>query len=73
MTYQDAIEHTKNKKGIKVSFGGLISRVTRKRGALNKGEKFVLDEMSKHYKLARAAWLNDDLEIVAEFFGLYVD
>ena len=72
MTVPEAIEHTKDKPGMKVSISGIASRVSKHRGAIDKGQKYMLEEFGKHFEQARAAWLNGDLETVAEFFGLYV-
>ncbi len=72
MEIADAIEHTKNKMGMKVSMCGMASQITHHRGAVNNASKFMLDEFQKHFYQAREAWLNGDLETVAEFFGLYV-
>lgn len=73
MTVAQAIEHTKNKKGMKVSFTGIASRISQsgRNGALDNGTKFMVSELGKHYDQARSAWLEGDLETVAEFFGLY--
>jgi len=82
MELKEAIEHTKNKKGMKQCVSGLftkcanvlkessVSSIKCKYGA---GYAFSLEEMAKHYNEARSAWLNGDLETVAEFFGLYVE
>ena len=82
MNYPEAIEHTKNKKGMKQCVSGLFNQSAnllddigedKRTGAdYGAGYAFTLREMSEHFKQAREAWLNDDLETVAEFFGLYV-
>ncbi len=87
MDIQQAIEHTKNKKGMKLCLPGLLnnsgeelnrlSKVLKNKGAeydvdYAAGYAFSLKEVSKHYNQAREAWLKGDLETVAEFFGLYV-
>lgn len=72
MTVPEAIEHTKNKAGMKVSISGIAARVSNHRGSIDKGQKYMLEEFGKHFEQARAAWLEGDLEIVAEFFGLYI-
>ena len=64
MNYKQAIEHTENKKGMKVDFSGAM----RHRSGGNQFRKII----SEHFDEAREAWLNGDLETVAEFFGLYV-
>ena len=73
MNIQEAIEHTKDKGGMKVSMSGIVSRITEKRkGSVSAADRFMLDGMEKHYQQAREAWLKGDIETVAEFFGLYV-
>lgn len=81
MDYKQAIEHTKNKKGMKQSMPGILKKSSDILNAVScgpikfeEGESyaFVLDEISDHYKQARTAWLTGDLETVAEFFGVYV-
>ncbi len=81
MEYKKAVEHTKNKKGMKQSVSGLIESSSvmlesigenREGSDFGAGYAFTLKQMSKHFYEAREAWLNDDLETVAEFFGLYV-
>ena len=62
---KEAIEHTKNKKGMKVSFSGSVRRT-------GKGTNYIRQEIAEHFALTREAWLKGDLETVAEFFGLYV-
>lgn len=69
MDIKKAVEHTKNKKGMRVSFTGIASRAN---SPLGRGERYMIQEMGKHYQQAREAWLKGDLETVAEFFGLYV-
>ena len=64
VTKQEAIEHTKNKHGMKVDFSGAMRN--RPDGA------FIRAEIAKHFDQAREAWLKGDLGTVAEFFGLYV-
>lgn len=66
MEINEAIEHTKNKPGVKVSFSGAM------RADKSSGGQWIRGELSKHFKEAREAWLNGDLETVAAFFGLYV-
>ena len=68
MNIEEAIEHAKNKKGMYVSFGGVL-RALRMR---YHGYKYSSDELSKHYYMAKEAFMAGDLETVAEFFGLYV-
>lgn len=65
MEVKEAIEHTKNKSGMKVSFSGAVRRT-------GKGTNYIRQEIADHYKQAKEAWLKGDLETVAEFFGLYV-
>ena len=75
MDYKQAINHTINKKGMKQSMSGFLgkcSKIIEKADPEYESYSFVLDEISDHYKQAREAWLNNDLETVAEFFGLYV-
>ncbi len=81
MEYIQAIQHTKNKAGMKQSVSGLFKNSADILEAIGEnkdgtdygaGYSFALKEMSKHFYQAREAWLNDDLETVAEFFGLYV-
>lgn len=81
MTTKEAIEHTRKKSGMKQSVSGLISQSAdilesigeNKDGMdFGAGYAFTLRQMSEHFYQARNAWLNDDLETVAEFFGLYV-
>ncbi len=81
MTYKKAIEHTKNKKGMKQSVSGLfknsselMERIGEDRDGMNYGAgyAFGLQSMSEHFNQAREAWLTGDLETVAEFFGLYI-
>ena len=81
MNYKEAIEHTKNKKGMKQSVSGLfesssemLNLIGKDKDGINFGDgyAFSLVGMSKHFYEAREAWLNGDLETVAEFFGLYV-
>ena len=64
MTIQEAIDHTKNRKGMKVDFSGAMRH--------RPGGAFIRGEITKHFDQARDAWLKGDLETVAEFFGLYV-
>lgn len=81
MNYKQAIEHTKNKKGMKQSVSGLfeqssqiLDKIGENENGMNYGAgyAFTLRQMSEHYYQAREAWLTGDLETVAEFFGLYV-
>lgn len=72
MTIKQAIDHTKNKKGIKICLPGLLGTVSTHKGNLNRGYRFALQEVSKHFDQAQEAWLHGDLETVADFFGLYV-
>lgn len=72
MEIGEAIEHTKNKKGMKVSMSGLVAGVSRERDSDHAGYAYTSNEMQKHFYQAREAWLAGDLETVAEFFGLYV-
>lgn len=72
MELQEAIEHTKNKGGMKQCITGLMHKIEKHRGQLSNGYKFALSEFVKHYKQAKEAWLNGDLHTVAEFFGLYI-
>ena len=65
MTVQEAIEYTKNKGGFKVCFSGCVT-------VNGRGRKLMREELSKHFSIAREAWLSGDIETVAEFFGLYV-
>ena len=69
MDIKEAINHTINKKGMYVSFTGIASRANK---PLDKGQRYMIQEMGKHYQQTREAWLKGDLETVAEFFGLYV-
>ena len=62
---KEAIEHTKNKPGMYVSFSGVTT-------IDGQGKAYMRRKLSEHYKMAREAWLSGDLETVAEFFGLYV-
>lgn len=73
MTIQEAIEHTKNKKGMKQCLPGLLIKVASKRNKFDDGQRYALECIAKHFTQARQAWLEGDLETVAEFFGLYVD
>ena len=68
---EKAIEHTKNKKGMKLCITGLIKKIVISRDKIGNSEKYSLKVFGKHYNLARKAWLNGDLKTVAEFFGLY--
>jgi len=72
MDYLQAVEHTKNKKGMKQSMTGLCYKIANSRGAISGGLKFTVEELGKHFSQARNAWLTGDLETVAEFFGLYI-
>ena len=72
MNIQEAIEHTKNKDGMKVSITGIASRLSRHRGSTDNGQKYMLEQFGKHFAEAREAWLKGDIGAVAEFFGLYV-
>ena len=81
MELKEAIEHTKNKKGMKCSMSGMCKNAGKeldrigpgKRGAnYAAGYAYSLREMASNYDEAREAWLKGDLETVAEFFGLYV-
>ncbi len=49
---------------MKVDFSGAMRHRT--------GGKEFRGEVTKHFYMARKAWLEGDLETVAEFFGLYV-
>ncbi len=71
MTIAEAIERTKNKKGMRVSIRGICSRISGGRGAIGRADKFMLSEFGKNFGLAKQTWLEGDLEAVAEFFGLY--
>jgi hypothetical protein len=71
LNLEEAIEHTKNKRGFKVSITGIASRIFSHRGAIDKGQKYLIKEFGRHFDQARQSWLNGDLETVAEFFGLY--
>lgn len=64
MKLKQAIEHTKNKQGMKVSFSGIMKN--------RQGATGMRSQLDNHYGIARKAWLNGDLGTVAEFFGLYV-
>lgn len=64
MELLDAIKCTKNKKGMKVDFSGMMRHRT--------GGSWIRKEISDHFNLAREAWLKGGLETVADFFGLYV-
>lgn len=72
MNLQEAIKHTINKGGMKVSVGGVASAIGRSKGRTSNADKFMIDSLQKHFYQAREAWLKGDLETVAEFFGLYV-
>lgn len=81
MNYKEAIEHTKNKKGMKQSVSGLfeqsallLDKVGESGNGMDYGAgyAFTLREMAEHFGQAKEAWLTGDLETVAEFFGLYV-
>ncbi len=81
MKYKEAIEHSKNKKGMKQSVSGLFESSAVFLDSIGENEHgcdsgagyaFTLRIMAEHFYKAREAWLNDDLEKVAEFFGLYV-
>ena len=81
MQLQEAIEHTKNKKGMKQSVSGLFANSAEmlesiggdKNGCnYGAGYAYTLQSMSEHFYQAREAWLKGELETVAEFFGLYV-
>lgn len=72
MTIEQAIEHTKNKRGMRVSVSGLARAVSESRGSLDGGRKYAIEEHATHFDQAREAWLNGDLETVAEYFGLYI-
>jgi hypothetical protein len=63
MKLQEAIEATKNYKGMKCSVSGMIANG--KRG-------FLAFEFDKNYHAAREAWLKSDLKTVSDFFGIYV-
>jgi len=71
MNYKEAIEHTKNKKGMKCCLPGLLKKVAGHMDKIDGGQAYALEEVAKHYNQARIAWLTGDLETVAEFFGLY--
>lgn len=75
MNYQEAIAHTKNKGGMKQSLPGFLLNIAAKLKDKygDDADCFVMGEISQHFEQARKAWLEDDLETVAEFFGLYVD
>lgn len=81
MDLQEAIQHSKDKKGMKLCVSGLfiksaeILELSAERPTTSEsggGYAFVLTEMATHFDQAREAWLNGDLETVAQFFGLYV-
>jgi len=80
MTVEEAIKHSKNKKGMKYSFKGLcensadlLDNITELEEIdYGAGYAFSLRELATNYNEARTAWLEGDLETVAEFFGLYV-
>ena len=71
MNIKEAIEHTKNKKGMKCCLPGLLKKVANCKGRIDRGCAFQLEEIAKHYNQARNAWLTEDLHTVAEFFVLY--
>jgi len=71
MNYIEAVEHTKNKKGMKCCLPGLLKNVANCKGRIGGGYSWQLEEVAKHYTQARTAWLTGDLKTVAEFFGLY--
>ena len=65
MELNDAIEHTKNYKGMRVCVSGIMEK--------GQGRQYMRREMAKHFKQARDAWLTGDLNTVAEFFSIYTD
>jgi hypothetical protein len=81
MDIKEAIEHAKHKPGLKQSVSGLFSRSAEMLEEIGEdrdgcdfgaGYAFSLRQMSEHYEMARTAFMNGELETVAEFFGLYV-
>ena len=69
---ENAIERTKSRKGFKVSITGISSRISNSRGKIDSGQKYMLGEFGKHFLEARQGWLEGNLDIVADFFGIYV-
>lgn len=55
MELQNAIEHTINKGGMKVSVSGMIGNITGSRGRIDNGTKYTAGEFAKHYQQAREA------------------
>lgn len=72
MELSEAIDYTKNTMRLRVSITGIASRISRHRGAIDKGQKHLLAEFGKNFSEARQAWLNGDMKTVAEFFTIYV-
>jgi hypothetical protein len=66
MTIEEAIEHTKQKAGMKISFRGAL------KAGIGNGGSYIRTELGNDYEIARTAWLTGNIEEVAEFFGLYV-
>ena len=72
MEIEKYIEITKNKPGLKLSVCGMIATCSTKKGRLSKSDQSGLEEISRLYYLGREAWLNGDLETVAQMFGILV-
>lgn len=64
------IEQTKNFNKMRISVDGVLERISNKKGTINRSDKYMLKEINRLYQLGREAWLNGDLETVAEMFGI---
>ena len=65
-----AINHTVNYTGTKVSITGICSRLSRHRGAVDNGQKYMLSQFAEHYGQAKNAWIAGDYKTLSEFFAV---
>ena len=66
----DLIQRTKDFSRMKISINGVLTKVSKSKGNLSNSDRFCLDEILRLYLQGRDAWLEGDLETVADMFGI---
>jgi len=67
------IEITNNYPNLKLCTSGILNRISRSKGTISKDNRWMLQEISRLYCVGRKAWLEGDLDTVAQMFGVLVE
>ena len=57
---------------MRVSITGICTRISSRKGSLTSSDKYMIREFADHFNQARKAWLDGNIEVIADFFSIYV-